>query len=69
MGAPSRPGFALLADAFKFEGSLLRHSVLRWWFQFLARGFVPGRQSLKDSEQVNGAGPEGNGSDMLRWEV
>ena len=69
IGAPSAPGFTLLADALRFEGSRLRHSVLRWWSQFLARGLVPGRHSLKDSEQVKGAGPEGSGSDVLRWEV
>lgn len=65
-GAPSRPGLALLAEAFRFEGRRLRHSVLRWWSQFLASGFVPGRDSLKDSEHVKGAGPEGSGSDVLR---
>ena len=69
IGAPSEPGLTLLADALRLEGSRLRHSVLKWWSQFLARGFVPGRHNLKVSEQVKGAGPEGNGSEMLRWEA
>ncbi|KAG9967204.1 PLP-dependent transferase, partial [Aureobasidium melanogenum] len=35
--------------------------------KFLALGFVPGRHSLKNSEDVKGAGPEGRGSDVLRF--